>query len=104
MRKLGIGTVVLFGLSLVSAQPLLAQVNMQYNGQANGQYSGQYSGQFSGQYFGRGSSDQTASPDAKDRRLDIFGYPVNSGECGELSYPSPGTDYMKHDQQGRRCE
>jgi hypothetical protein len=87
--------------------PSLAQVNMQYNGQYSGQYSGQsgsqYSGQYSGQYYGRGSSDQTASPDALDRRLDIFGAPVNSGSCGELYYPRPGTDYVPHDSQGRRC-
>jgi hypothetical protein len=84
-----------------------AQVNMQYNGQYSGQYSGQsgsqYSGQYSGQYYGRGSSDETASPNARDRRLDIYGAPVNSGSCGELYYPQPGTDYVFHDRQGRRC-
>jgi hypothetical protein len=84
-----------------------AQVNMQYSGQSNGQYNGQYggrySGQFSGQYYGRGSSDQTASPNARDWRYGITGFTVNSGECGELSYPSPGTDYVYHDRQGRRC-
>jgi hypothetical protein len=89
-----------------SGQSASAQVNMQYNGQysgeANGQYGGQFSGQFSGRYYGRGS-DETASPTARDRRYGISGYPVNSGECGELSYPSPGTDYVFHDSQGRRC-
>src|SRR5436309_1562840 len=84
-----------------------AQVNMQYSGrymgQYNGQYGGQFSGQYSGQYYGLGSSDQTASPNALDRRLDIFGAPVNSGSCGQLYYPQPGTDYVFHDRQGRRC-
>ena len=70
-----------------SMQPAIGQVNMQY----------------SGQYYGRGSSDQTASPNALDRKLDIMGYPVNSGSCGQLHYPSPGTDYVLHDSQGRRC-
>lgn len=88
--------------------PAYAQVNMQYSGQANGQYNGQYggqySGQFSGQYYGRGSSDQTASPNTnRDERNGLLGYPVNSGECGQLSYPQPGTDYVFHDRQGRRC-
>ena len=105
MRMLGFLTVA--ALTIGSIGPAPAQVNMQYNGQYSGQYSGQYggqySGQFSGQYYGRGSSDQTASPSARDRRNDIFGYPVNSGECGELSYPAPGTDYVFHDRQGRRC-
>ncbi|MBT1512954.1 hypothetical protein KIP88_20910 [Bradyrhizobium sp. SRL28] len=90
-----------------SMQPAIGQVNMQYSGRYGGQYSGQYggqfSGQYSGQYYGRGSSDQTASPNALDRKLDIFGYPVNSGACGQLYYPSPGTDYVLHDRQGRRC-
>lgn len=94
-------------LSIGSTRPAAAQVNMQYSGQSGGQYSGQYggqySGQFSGQYYGRGSSDQTASPNARDRRYGISGYQVNSGECGELSYPSPGTDYVFHDRQGKRC-
>jgi hypothetical protein len=107
MMTLRVLTIVLSTLFISSPQQLLAQVNMQYNGQysgqANGQYGGQYSGQFSGQYYGRGSSDQTASPSARDIRNDIFGYPVNSGECGQLSYPSPGTDYLFHDRQGRRC-
>jgi hypothetical protein len=94
-------------LSVAFAQPATAQVNMQYNGQYDGrynrQYGGQFSGQFSGRYYGRGSSDQTASPNATDRRNDIFDYSVNSGACGELYYPSPGTDYVFHDRQGRRC-
>jgi hypothetical protein len=89
-----------------SGQPVPAQVNMQYNGQYSGQYLGQYggqfSGQFSGEYYGRGT-DETASPTARDRRYGISGYPVNSGECGELHYPSPSTDYVFHDSQGRRC-
>ena len=88
-------------------QPAVGQVNMQYSGRYGGQYSGQYggqfSGQYSGQYYGRGSSDQTASPNALDRKLGILGAPVNSGACGQLYYPSPGTDYVLHDRQGRRC-
>ena len=103
LRLLTIATGVIW---LVSAQPVPAQVNMQYSGQYSGQYVGQYggqfSGQFSGQYYGRGV-DETASPTARDRRYGISGYPVNSGECGELFYPSPGTDYVLHDSQGRRC-
>ena len=103
---------ILFSLLAVvtvigSMSPAVAQVNMQYSGRYGGQYSGQYGGQFSGQYsgkyYGRGSSDQTASPNALDRKLDIFGAPVNSGACGQLHYPSPGTDYVLHDSQGRRC-
>ena len=90
-----------------SMQPAVGQVNMQYSGRYGGQYAGQYggqfSGQYSGQYYGRGSSDQTASPNALDRKLDIIGAPVNSGSCGQLYYPSPGTDYVMHDRQGRRC-
>jgi hypothetical protein len=90
-----------------SMQPAIGQVNMQYSGRYSGQYGGQYggqfSGQYSGQYYGRGSSDQTASPNALDRKLDILGAPVNSGACGQLHYPSPGTDYVLHDRQGRRC-
>jgi hypothetical protein len=86
-----------------SMHPAVGQVNMQYSGRYGGQYGGQFSGQYSGQYYGRGSSDQTASPNALDRNLDIFGYPVNSGSCGQLYYPSPGTDYVLHDRQGRRC-
>lgn len=78
-------------LSLGSNDPAAAQVNMQYSGQANGQYNGQYggqySGQFSGQYYGRGSSDQNGSPNARDQRHNIFGPPVNSGECGQLTRP-----------------
>jgi hypothetical protein len=105
MKKLGL--MAILAASIAAPSVGLAQVNMQYSGQYNGQYNaqygGQYSGQFSGQYYGRGSSDQTASPNARDRRLGLFGYPVNSGECGELSYPSPGTDYVFHDRQGRRC-
>jgi hypothetical protein len=97
--------VVAFSFSL--SVPATAQVNMQYNGrytgQYNGQYGGQFSGQFSGQYYGRGSSDQTATPNALDRRYNIFGAPVNSGSCGELYYPQPGSDYIAHDRQGRRC-
>lgn len=95
-------------LTMIGAmQPAFGQVNMQYSGQYSGQYAGQYggqfSGQYSGQYYGRGSSDQTASPNALDRKLDILGVPVNSGACGELYYPPPGTDYVMHDSQGRRC-
>jgi len=90
-----------------ATQPVAAQVNMQYSGRYGGQYAGQYggrfSGQYSGRYYGRGSSDQTASPNWLDRKLDIIGYPVNSGACGQLYYPSPGTDYVMHDSQGRRC-
>lgn len=90
-----------------SMQPAVGQVNMQYSGRYAGQYGGQYGGQFSGQYsgryYGRGSSDQTASPNALDRKLGILGYPVNSGACGQLHYPPPGTDYVMHDGQGRRC-
>lgn len=87
--------------------PASAQVNMQYsgqvNGQYNGQYGGQYSGQFSGHYYGRGSSDQTASPNtSRDERNGLLDYPVNSGECRQLTYPQPGTDYVAHDSQGRR--
>jgi hypothetical protein len=104
MRMLGFLTVVA-AISIASIRPSPAQVNMQYSGQSNGQYSGQYggqfSGQFSGQYSGRGS-DQTG-PSARDIRNNLFGYPVNTGECGELSYPAPGTDYVFHDRQGRRC-
>jgi len=104
MKLLGVLTVA----ATISIGPAAwAQVNMQYSGQSNSQYSGQYggrySGQFSGQYYGRGSSDQTASPTARDLRHGITGFTVNSGECGELSYPSPGTDYVYHDRQGRRC-
>ncbi len=103
-----LGFLIVASTLLIGANgPAAAQVNMQYNGQANGQYSGQYggqySGQFSGQYYGRGSSDQTATPNARDRRYDIFGAPVNSGECGQLTIPAPGTDYVPHDSQGRRC-
>lgn len=95
-------------LTLIGAiAPAAAQVNMQYSGrysgQSSGQYGGQFSGQYSGQYYGRGSPDQTASPNARDRKFDIFGAPVNSGACGELYYPAPGTDYVFHDRQGRRC-
>src|SRR5438552_2723816 len=94
-------------VATVLSTSALAQVNMQYSGRYTGQYNGQYgaqfSGQFSGQYYGRGSSDQTASPNALDRRLNIFGAPVNSGSCGELYYPQPGSDYVFHDRQGRRC-
>ena len=86
-----------------SMQPVAGQVNMQYSGRYGGQYGGQYGGRFSGQYYGRGSSDQTASPNALDRKLDILGAPVNSGACGQLHYPPPGTDYVLHDGQGRRC-
>ena len=104
MRKYGFLTVAA-AISFASINPSSAQVNMQYSGQSNGQYSGQYSGQvsgqFSGRYDGRGS-DQTG-PNARDIRNNIFGYPVNTGECGELSYPSPGTDYVFHDRQGKRC-
>jgi hypothetical protein len=92
---------------ICATQPAIGQVNMQYSGRYGGQYAGQYggqfSGQYSGQYYGRGSSDQTASPNALDRKLDILGAPVNSGSCGQLYYPSPGTDYVMHDSQGRRC-
>jgi hypothetical protein len=106
MRILRILTIVTGVICFASAQPARAQVNMQYNGQYSGQYPGQYGGQissqFSGQYYGRGV-DETASPTARDRRYGISGYPVNSGECGELSYPAPGTDYVPHDSQGRRC-
>jgi hypothetical protein len=90
----------------VPGQFASAQVNMQYSGQYSGQYTGQYGGQFSGQFSGKYSGrgiDETASPTARDRRYGISGYPVNSGECGELSYPSPGTDYVFHDGRGRRC-
>ena len=94
-------------LAVVVSSSASAQVNMQYSGRYGGQYSGQYggqfSGQFSGQYYGRGSADQTATPNSLDRRLDIFGAPVNSGACGELYYPQPGTDYVFHDRKGRRC-
>lgn len=104
MRKPGLLVVT---IALILSAPAAAQVNMQYSGrytgQYNGQYGGQFSGQFSGQYYGRGSSDQTGSPNALDRRLDIFGAPVNSGSCGELYYPQPGSDYVFHDRQGRRC-
>jgi hypothetical protein len=104
MRKRAI--ILMTACALLSSSAL-AQVNMQYSGrytgQYNGQYGGQFSGQFSGQYYGRGSSDQTASPNALDRRFDIFGAPVNSGSCGELYYPQPGSDYVFHDRQGRRC-
>jgi hypothetical protein len=109
MKILGflIAVATTLSVSIGSNGPASAQVNMQYSGQANGQYSGQYggqySGQFSGQYYGRGSSDQTGSPSARDERNGLLGYPVNSGECGELSYPQPGTDYVFHDRQGRRC-
>jgi hypothetical protein len=106
MRTLRILTIVTGLICFASAQPAPAQVNMQYNGQYSGQYTGQYGGQvssqFSGQYYGRGV-DETASPTARDWRYGISGYPVNSGECGELHYPSPGTDYVFHDSQGRRC-
>jgi hypothetical protein len=99
-------TIVTGIIWFASGQPVLAQVNMQYSGQYSGQYVGQYggqiSGQFSGRYYGRGA-DETASPTARDERNGVFGYPVNSGECGELHYPSPGTDYVFHDNQGRRC-
>jgi hypothetical protein len=106
MKTLKILTITTAMILFASVRPVPAQVNMQYNGQYSGQYSGQYggqfSGQFSGQYYGRGT-DETASPTARDRRYGISGYPVNSGECGELFYPSPGTDYVFHDSQGRRC-
>jgi hypothetical protein len=102
-----LGSLAVLAASILAPSVGLAQVNMQYNGQYygqyNGQYGGQYSGQFSGQYYGRGSSDQTASPNARDRRFGLFDFQVNSGECGELFYPSPGTDYVFHDRQGRRC-
>ena len=104
MRMLGFLTAVA-AISIASIGPSPAQVNMQYSGQYGGQYSGQYGGQFSGQFSGRydgRGSDQTV-PSARDIRNNIFGYPVNTGECGELSYPSPGTDYVFHDRQGRRC-
>jgi hypothetical protein len=104
MRILAFLTVVAV-ISTAPIRPASAQVNMQYSGQYGGQYVGQYgcqfSGQFSGRYDGRGS-DQTG-PNARDIRNNLLGYPVNSGECGELSYPSPGTDYVFHDRQGRRC-
>lgn len=102
MRKLGLSTLAIL-FNLVS--PLFAQVNMQYSGEYNGQYGGQYGGQYSGQYSGRyrgiGSADQ--SPYARNKFNDLFSYPVNRGACGELYYPSPGTDNVFHDRQGRRC-
>jgi hypothetical protein len=104
MRMLGFLTVAT-AISIVPIGPTPAQVNMQYSGQSNGQYLGQYGGQFSGQFSGRYSgrgSDQTGL-NARDIRNNFFGYPVNSGECGQLSYPAPGTDYVFHDRQGRRC-
>jgi hypothetical protein len=104
MKMPGFLTVVA-AISIAWISPSPAQVNMQYSGQYSGQYDGQYGGQFSGQfsgrYYGRGS-DQTGLS-ARDIRNNLLGYPVNSGECGELSYPSPGTDYFFHDRQGRRC-
>jgi hypothetical protein len=104
MRKLGVSILAAILLA-ASAAPISAQVNMQYSGQYNGQYNGQYggqfSGQYSGQYYGRGSADQLAVPN--NRYNDYFAYPTNSGACGELYYPSPGTDNVYHDRQGRRC-
>jgi hypothetical protein len=101
MRKLRILASASLALSITSAQPLLAQVNMQYNGQYSGQYRGQFNGQYSGKYYG--GADQTTPPNGRRRSEDSFGYPVNSGACGELYYPQPGTDYIVHDRQGRRC-
>jgi len=95
--------IVLSALLLASSRPVAAQVNMQYNGQYSGQYRGQFNGQYSGQYYGGGSADQVAPPNGRGRREDLLGYPVNTGACGELYYPSPGTDYVSHDRQGRRC-
>jgi hypothetical protein len=106
VRNFGLLMVTALGVLLGLNQAATGQVNLQYDGQYSGQYNGQYdgrfNGQFSGQYYGRGS-DETASPTVRDRRYGISGYPVNSGECGELYYPSPGTDYVSHDSQGRRC-
>ena len=91
-------------LFFASTQPLFAQVNMQYNGQYSGQYRGQFSGQYSGQYYGGVSAYQTgAPPNSSASREDLLGYPVNTGSCGQLYYPAPGTDYVPHDSQGRRC-
>jgi hypothetical protein len=94
---------LLLAVSIVPAQPLLAQVNLQYYGQYSGQYRGQFSGRYSGRYYGAGSADQIVPQNRKARYENPFGYPVNSGACGELYYPAPGTDYVLHDRQGRRC-
>jgi hypothetical protein len=99
-RKLRILAIASLALSVMSAQPLLAQVNMQYNGQYSGQYRGQFNGQYSGKYYG---GDQTGLPNRRGKNDDPLGYPVNSGSCGELYYPQPGTDYIVHDRQGKRC-
>jgi hypothetical protein len=99
MKKPGIMATVLLTHSIASAYPLLAQVNMQYSGQ----YRGQFSGQYSGRYYGVGSVDQIGPRNRRVRYEDRFGYPVNSGACGELYYPPPGTDHVLHDRQGRRC-
>jgi hypothetical protein len=106
MQKLKAMTIMTGAIWFASGQPAPAQVNMQYSGQYSGQYDGQYGGQFSGQfsgrYYGRGA-DEASSPTRRDERNGVVGYPVNSGECGELHYPSPGTDYVFHDNKGRRC-
>jgi hypothetical protein len=94
-------TAVLLVLCPASAQPLLAQVNGQYYGQYSGQYRGQFNGRYSGKYYGFGSTDQFANK--RVRYDNPFGYPVNTGACGELYFPAPGTDYVLHDRRGRRC-
>lgn len=97
MRMLGNATIISLTLFAISAQPSFAQVNMQYDGQYSGQYRGQFNGRYSGQYYGAGSAGQLTP------LRDDLGYPVNTGSCGQLYYPEPGTDYVLHDRQGRRC-
>jgi hypothetical protein len=100
MKKVGV-SVLAISLLTVSAAPMSAQVNMQYSGQYSGQYNGQYGGQFSGQYSGQYYGRDSAPPN--NRYNDYFDYPTNTGACGQLYYPSPGTDNVYHDRQGRRC-
>jgi opacity protein-like surface antigen len=99
MKKLKFAAIVLLALS---SAPALAQVNAQYNGQYSGQYRGQFNGQYSGQYYGGGAAN-AVTPYGRLRYQNPLGIPVENGACGELYFPAPGTDYIAHDRQGRRC-
>lgn len=103
MRRLGIAAIVSLAACGAPFERLLAQANLQANGQYSGQYRGQFNGQYSGKYYGGGGADQITPPYARSKYENPFNYPVNSGACGELYYPQPGTDFVVHDRQGRRC-
>lgn len=77
------------------------QYSRQYSGQWSGQYSGQYSGRYSGQYTGQ-SASPTSNGTAPSSPVDEVP-PINTGSCGELFVPPPGSGPGLVDNQGRSC-